>query len=146
MNIAASSFDAASASQVKLKDAYLGGLKEKQQGDLAHEREENVGETDNSESAPWYYRPAPQNDEACGKPIVGGSAEFVSSEFQKSQSNKGATMKHFLAITVEHINTPLPRSTSFPTRCCVWEEWGTIPINLGRTRLSGIQRPTSSAN
>ena len=40
MNIAASSLDAASASQVKLKDAYLGGLKEKQQGDLPHEREE----------------------------------------------------------------------------------------------------------
>ena len=41
MNLAASSFNAASASQVKLKDAYLGGLKEKQRGDLSHEREEN---------------------------------------------------------------------------------------------------------
>ena len=38
MNLAASSFDAASASQVKLKDAYLGGLKGKQQGNLPHER------------------------------------------------------------------------------------------------------------
>ena len=33
MKIAASSFDAASASRVELKDAYLGGLKEKQQED-----------------------------------------------------------------------------------------------------------------
>ena len=41
MNLAASSFDAASVSQVKLKDAYLGGLKEEQQGDLPHEEEEN---------------------------------------------------------------------------------------------------------
>ena len=64
MNMAASSFDAASTSQVKLKDAYLGGSKEKQQGDLPHEREENSRETDNSESEPWYYRPAPQNNEA----------------------------------------------------------------------------------
>ena len=31
MNLEASSFDAASASQVRLEDAYLGGLKEKQQ-------------------------------------------------------------------------------------------------------------------
>ena len=30
MNLEASSFDAASASQVRLKDAYLGGLKEEQ--------------------------------------------------------------------------------------------------------------------
>ena len=44
MNIAASSFDAASTSQVKLKDAYLGGSKEKQQGDLPHGREENSRE------------------------------------------------------------------------------------------------------
>ena len=32
MNTEASSLDAASASQVRLKDAYFGGLKEKQQG------------------------------------------------------------------------------------------------------------------
>ena len=39
MNIAASSFDAASASQVKTKDAHLGGLKEKRSSrDLPHER------------------------------------------------------------------------------------------------------------
>ena len=73
---------AASASQVKLKDWYLGGLKKEHKGDLPHEREENSGETDNSECEPWYHWPAPQNNEACGKPLAGGSAEFVSSEFQ----------------------------------------------------------------
>ena len=56
MNVAASSFNAASASQVRLKDAFLGGLKEKQRGDLPHERQENSGETDDSESEPWYFR------------------------------------------------------------------------------------------
>ena len=50
MNLEASSFDAASASQVRLEDAYLGGLKEEQQGGLPHEREENSEETDDSES------------------------------------------------------------------------------------------------
>ena len=35
-NLEASSFDAASESQVRLKDAHLGGLKEQQQGNLTH--------------------------------------------------------------------------------------------------------------
>ena len=102
MKNAASSFDAASASQVKLKDAYLGGSKKKQLGDLRHEREGNSRETDDSESEPWYYRLAPQNNEDCGKPLAGGSAESASSELQKSQGNNGATMKHFLAISPDH--------------------------------------------
>ena len=98
----ASSFDAALASQVRLKDAYLGGLKEEQQGDLPHEKEENSGKTDDSESEPWYYKLAPQNNEACGKPLARGTAESVSSEFQKSQSKKGATLEHFFAISPHH--------------------------------------------
>ena len=40
MNLEASSFDAASASQVRLKDAYFGGLKAEQQGNLTHEKEQ----------------------------------------------------------------------------------------------------------
>ena len=52
MNLEASSFDAASASQVRLKDAYLGGLKEEQQGNLTHEQEQISEETDDSESEP----------------------------------------------------------------------------------------------
>ena len=37
MNIEPSSFDAASTSQVRLKDAYLGGLMEKQRENLSHQ-------------------------------------------------------------------------------------------------------------
>ena len=88
---------------MKLKDAYFGGLKEKQQGDLPHEKEGNSGETDVSESEPWYYKSASQRNEACGKPLAGGAAEFVSSEFQKSQSIEGATMKHLLATSPDHV-------------------------------------------
>ena len=51
-----------------------------------------------------FFKPAPQNNEACGKPLAGGSAEFVPSEFQKSQSNKGATWEHFLAISHLYMN------------------------------------------
>ena len=64
MNLEASSFNAASASQVKLKDAYLGWLKEEQQGDLRHEKEQNSGETDDSESESWYHESVSKNTEA----------------------------------------------------------------------------------
>ena len=50
MSVEPSLFDAASASQVRLKDAYLGGLKEEQQGNLTHEKEQISEETDDSES------------------------------------------------------------------------------------------------
>ena len=53
MSVEPSSFEAASASQVRLKDAYFGGLNEKQRGDLPCERQENSEETDDSESEPW---------------------------------------------------------------------------------------------
>ena len=39
MSIESSSFDAASTSQVRLKDAYVGGLMEKQRGDPSHQEE-----------------------------------------------------------------------------------------------------------
>ena len=80
MNLEASSLNAASTSQVRLKDAYLGGLKEEQQGDLTHEKEE----TDDSESEPWYYKLVARTNEACGKPLARGTAESISQAFQKS--------------------------------------------------------------
>ena len=51
MNLEASSFDAASTSQVQLKDAYFRGSMEEQQGNLVHEKEQISEETDDSESA-----------------------------------------------------------------------------------------------
>ena len=81
----------------------LAGWKRREAAETCRMREEDSGETVNAESEPWYYRPAPQNNEACGKPLAGGSAEFVSSEFQKSQCNIGATRKHFLAISPDHV-------------------------------------------
>ena len=44
MSIEPSSFDAASTSQVRLKDADLGGLMEKQRGDPSHQEEEEDSE------------------------------------------------------------------------------------------------------
>ena len=93
MNLEASSFDAASTSQVRLKDAYLGRLKEERQGDFPHEKEENSEGTDVSESEPWFYKPVLRNNEACGKPLAGETAESISSAFQKSQNNEEATLE-----------------------------------------------------
>ena len=76
MNLEASSFDAASASQVRLKDAYLGGLKEELQGNLTHEKEEIPEETDDSESQPWYFKPVARGNETCGKPLAGENSRI----------------------------------------------------------------------
>ena len=70
-------------------------------------REKRIQEkTDNSESEPWYYRPPPQNNEARGKPLAGGSSKFVSSEFQESQQDSEATWDNCL-------QPPLPTIQSF---------------------------------
>ena len=78
-------------------------MKEKQQGDLPHEKEENSGKTDDSESEPWCCAPAPQNNETCGKPLAGESAEFVSSEFQESQEDLEATWDKCLQLSLPTI-------------------------------------------
>ena len=94
MNLEASSLDAASASQVRLEDAYLGGLKEEQQENLTHEKEQISEESDDSESGPWYCKPVVQTNEACGKPLARETAESVSS----------ATLEHFFAISPQTIS------------------------------------------
>ena len=76
MSIEASSFDAASTSQVRLKDAYLGGLMEKQRGDPSHQEEESE-DSDNPEAGIWYYKgkqvtgkPVAQNSKAWEQPLA----------------------------------------------------------------------------
>ena len=49
---------------MRLKDAYLGRLKEQQQGNLTHEKEQISEETDDSESEPECYKPVAPTDEA----------------------------------------------------------------------------------
>ena len=51
-----------------------------------------------------------------------------------------------LCCAVELINTPMPRSMSFPTQCRVWWEWDPILLSPGRNKFSGIQKPITSAN
>ena len=110
LNLEASSFNAASTSQVRLKDAYLGGLKEEQQGDLSREKEE----TADPESEPWYYKLVARPNESCGKPLAGEAAESISSAFH----NKEATRNNCLQLS-----TPTNQFTN-AVFSVVWEIYG----------------------
>ena len=54
MSVDPSSFDAASTFQVRLLDAYLGGLMEKQRSNPSHQEEEDFEDSDNPEAEIWY--------------------------------------------------------------------------------------------
>ena len=73
------SFDAASSSQVRLKDAYLGGLMEKQRRNPSHQEEEEDSEdSDNPEAEIWYCE---------GKqPFAHGASSSVDKESQDMQT------------------------------------------------------------
>ena len=154
---------------------------------MTHEKEQISGETD-SESEPWYYKPAPQNNEACGKPLARGTVAIsphhsllhgrpsydpmedldvnvalwrvfmnatlkaavhlrndhdvnlrygknyswrttgqLFGDMEKLSSGQTETTGFNLIdsqdlsrVSTSFISTPLPRSTSFPTRCCAW--------------------------
>ena len=61
-------------------------MKEEQQGNLTHEKEQISEETDDSESEPWYYKPVAQTNEACGEPLAGKTAESFSGSEKSKQS------------------------------------------------------------
>ena len=96
MNLAGSSFDAASACEERLKDAYLGGLKDELQKHVTQKKEHFSEE---SHDDPWDYKPVPQNKESLGNRETAEST----SAFQKSQKNKDATMDHFFARSPQTI-------------------------------------------
>ena len=69
MNLDASSFDATSAFQVRVKDAYFGVLMEKQRGNPSHQEEEDSEDSDNSEAEIWYY----EGKQVTGEPVARNS-------------------------------------------------------------------------
>ena len=98
MNVEPSSFDAASTSQVRLKDAYLGGLMEGQRRDPSHQEEENSEDSDNPEAGTWYYKEesVAQNNKTWGKPLAHGASSSV---HQESRKNTEATWDHYIHIS-----------------------------------------------
>ena len=96
MSVEPSSFEAASTSQVRLKDAYFGGLMEEQRGDPSHE-EENSEVSDIPAVGNWYYKgePVAKNTKAWGKPLAHGASSSVDQESKKSTEAK---WDHYLQI------------------------------------------------
>ena len=76
--MSSNSFDAASTSKVQLKDAYFGGLMEKQRRSPSHQ-EEDSEDSDNSEAEIWCYKgePVAQNSEAWKQPLAHGASSSV---------------------------------------------------------------------
>ena len=81
MSIEPNSFDAAPTSQVRLKDAYLGGLMEKQRGNPSHEEEEHSEDSDNPEAETWYYK----GKQVTAKPFAQNSKAFGATPCTRSQ-------------------------------------------------------------
>ena len=97
MGVEPSSFDAAATSQVRLKDAYLGGLMEEQQRNPS-QQEENKSEDSDNAAGTWYCKGerVSQNNEAWGQPLAHGASSSVD---QESQKNTEATWDHCLQIS-----------------------------------------------
>ena len=97
MSVEPSSFDAASTSQVRLKNAYLGGLMEEQWRDPS-KQEEDSEDSDNPAAGTWYYQGelVAQNNKVWGKPLAYGASSSVD---QGSQKSNEATWNHHLQIS-----------------------------------------------
>ena len=101
MSIKPSTFNAASTSQVRLKDAYLGGLMEKQRGDPSHQEEEDSEDSNNPAAGTWYYKgnklhPLPRTTKLGGNTLAHGASSSVDKESQKDTE---ATWRHYLQIS-----------------------------------------------
>ena len=103
MSIEPNSFDAVSTSQVRQKDAYFGGLAEKQRGNTSHQEEEDSEDSDNPEADILYYKgkqvtgePVAQNSKAWGQPLAHGARSSVDKEGHKDTE---ATLNHHLQIS-----------------------------------------------
>ena len=85
MEIEPRSFDAASTSQVRLKDTYLDGLMEKQWRNPSHQEKDDSEDSDNPEAETWYFKGEPvlQNSKAWGQPFAHGASSSVDMESQK---------------------------------------------------------------
>ena len=98
MSVEPNSLDAASTSQLRRKDAYLGRLMEMQRWDPSHREEEDSEDSNNPEAETWYYReePVAQNSKAWVNPIAHGASSSVDQEHQK---NTEATWDQHLHIS-----------------------------------------------
>ena len=97
MSTEPNSIDASSTSKVRLKDAYIDGLLEKQRGP-SHQEEEDSEDSDFSATGILHNKEerVAQNNKAWKKPFPHGVSFSVD---KKSQKNTEATRDHYLHIS-----------------------------------------------
>ena len=104
VSIEPSSFDAASTCQVRLKDAYLGLLMEKQRGNPSHQDEQDSEDSDNPEAVTWYYKEeiVAQNSKAWAQPLAHEASSSVDKDTE-------ATWRHYFQISphTSHCTEPV---------------------------------------
>ena len=92
-------FDAASTSQVRLQDAYIGGSMGKQRGNPSHQEEEDSKDSNNNEI--WYYNklrrePLPKTVKLGSNPL---HTEPVLQLIRKVKKDTEATWRHYFQIS-----------------------------------------------
>ena len=97
MSVEPNSLDAASTSQVRRKDAYLGRLMEMQRSDPSHREEEDSEDSNNPEAETWYYKeePVAQKSKALGNSLAHGASSSVDQENQKIRKRRGTTISTY---------------------------------------------------
>ena len=95
ISIERNSFDAASPSQVRVKNSYLDGSMEKQRKNSSHQEEED---SDNPETEIWYYNGelVVQNSKTWEQPL---HTEPVLQLTKKVQKDTKTTWDHYLHIS-----------------------------------------------
>ena len=97
MSVEPNSLDAASTSQMRRKDAYLGRLMEMQRGDPSHREEEDSEDSNNSEAETWYYKeePVPQNCKAWGNPLHTEPVLQLTKKIKRIRKRRGTTISTY---------------------------------------------------
>ena len=92
MSVEPSSFDAASTSQVRVKDGYL------KSSNPSHQEEGNSEDSDNPAAGTWNYKEelVAQNSKAWENSVAHGASSSVD---QESQNNTEATWDHYLHMS-----------------------------------------------
>ena len=85
ISVEPNSFEAASTSRERLKDAYFGGLMEEQRRDPSLQEEGNSEDSDNPAAGTSYYKgePVAQNNKAWRNPLAHGASPSVDQESRK---------------------------------------------------------------
>ena len=130
MSVEPSSFDAASTSQVRLKDAYLGGLVEKQRGDPSHQEEEDSEDYDNPEGGTWYYKgePVTQNSEAWENLLHTEPVLQLTKKVKRIQKRHGTTTSKYRQTHRTMWKPPSPRTGKSveDNLAILWKIWMVI--------------------